>query len=276
MAGSLIIILLITGLAIGFLSGLLGIGGGIIMTPVQYWLYTAHGMSSDIAIKLAFATSLAVILPTAASGVWQHQKRGCINWKAAVFMGIFTAAGSFIGATLTSHISGSVLKIGFGILALLVAVRMVTVKIQDIDRPIRQNHWLWFGLAFPLGIITGILGLGGGILVIPVLVLVLRFRMRNAVGTSLAMLLFTSLGGIIGYIVNGLNVSGLPAHTIGYIYWPAWLALAATSIILAQLGAIAAHKIHGRYLNYILVVLLFYISLDMLGVIGWVGGKFSG
>ena len=237
------------------------------MTPVQYWLYTAHGISSDIAIKLAFATSLAVILPTAASGVWQHQKRGCINWRTAIFMGIFTALGSFIGAFLAAHISGSILKISFGILTLLVAVRMLTVKIQDIDRPIRRNYWLWFGLAFPLGIITGILGIGGGILVIPVLVIILRFRVHNAVGTSLAMMLFTSLGGIIGYIVNGLNVSGLPAHTIGYVYWPAWLALAATSIILAQFGAITAHKIPGRYLNYLLVVLLFYISLDMLGVI---------
>ncbi len=276
MAGSLIIILLITGLAIGFLSGLLGIGGGIIMTPVQYWLYTSHGISSDIAIKLAFGTSVAVILPTAASGVWQHQKRGCINWKAAALMGIFTAVGSFIGASLAAHIAGSTLKIGFGVLTLLVAVRMLTVKIHDIDRPVRQNYWLWFGLAFPLGMITGLMGIGGGILVIPVLVLVLRFRMVNAVGTSLAMMLFTSVGGIIGYIVNGLNTSGLPAHTIGYIYWPAWLALAATSIILAQLGAITAHKIHGRYLNYILVVLLFYISLDMLGVISWVVVKFTG
>ncbi len=271
---SIIFILLITGLAIGFTSGLLGIGGGIIMTPVQYWLYTAHGISSDIAIKLAFATSLAVILPTAASGVWQHHKRGCINWKAAAFMGIFTAAGSFLGAFLATNISGSILKIAFGVLTLLVAVRMLTVKIHDVDRPVRQNHWLWFSLAFPLGIITGMLGIGGGILVIPVLVLILRFRMHNAVGTSLAMMIFTSTGGIIGYIVNGLNIVELPPNTIGYIYWPAWLALGATSIILAQLGAIAAHKLHGSYLNYLLVVLLFYISLDMLGVIGWVAEKF--
>lgn len=244
------------------------------MTPVQYWLYTAHGISSDVAIKLAFATSLAVILPTAASGVWQHQKRGCINWKAAAFMGIFTAAGSFFGAFLAAHISGSILKIAFGIFTLLVAIRMVTLKIQDVDRPIRQNHWLWFGLAFPLGIITGIMGIGGGIMVIPILVLILRFRMHSAVGTSLAMMLFTSIGGIIGYIVNGLNVSGLPLHTIGYIYWPAWLALGTTSIFLAQLGSIAAHKLHGRYLNYLLVVLLFYISLDMLGVISLIFENF--
>jgi len=268
---SLIIILLATGLAIGFISGLLGIGGGIIMTPVQYWLYTSHGISGEVAIKLAFATSLAVILPTAASGVWQHQKRGSINWKAAALMGIFTAVGSFTGASLAAHIPGAVLKICFGLLTLLVAIRMLTVKIQDVDRPIRQNYWLWFALAFPLGVITGILGIGGGILVIPVLVLVLRFRMHNAVGTSLAMMLFTSAGGILGYIVNGLHVTGLPDHTLGYIYWPAWLALAAGSMILAQLGAITAHKVKGRYLNYLLVALLFYISLDMLGVIGWIG-----
>ncbi len=273
---SLIIILLITGMVIGFLSGLLGIGGGIILTPVQLWLYTSHGISESIAIRLAFATSLAVILPTAASGVWQHHKRGSINWRAAILMGIFTSAGSYLGATLASHISGSALKFSFGVLTLLVATRMLTVKFHDFDLPIRQNYWLWFGLAFPLGIITGLMGIGGGILAIPVLVLVLRFRMVNAMGTSLAMMLFTSLGGICGYVVNGLGAIGLPEYTIGYIYWPAWLALAATSITLAQLGAITAHKIPGRYLNYLLVILLFYISLDMLGIIRWATSLFKG
>jgi uncharacterized protein len=263
-------ILLATGLGIGFLSGLLGIGGGIIMTPVQYWIYTSAGLSSELAIKISFATTLAVVLPTAASGVWQHQRQGGINWKLAVFMGIFTAAGSFIGATLAAHIPGSTLKIGFGILALIVAVRMVTVKVSDDERPIRNNPWLWIALAFPIGIITGLLGIGGGILVVPALVLVLRFRMRNAAGTSLAMMLFTSVGGIVGYAINGVNVTGLPEYTIGYINWPAWIALSITSIGMAQVGAILAHRVPGKWLNYVLIALIFYVSLDMLGAINWI------
>jgi uncharacterized protein len=267
----LLLILLGTGLFIGFLSGLLGIGGGIIMIPVQYWIYTsAFNISPDIAIKMAFATSLAVILPTAASGVLQHQRHGGIYWKAAVFMGIFTSIGSFIGATLASHIPGSALKIAFGIVTLLIAVRMLTLKIAENDRIAKENLWLWFGLALPIGIVTGILGIGGGIFVVPLLVLVLGFRLKFAAGTSLAMMLFTSAGGIIGYIVNGLGKPDLPDFTIGYIYLPAWIALTVGSLGMVQLGAYVAHKASDRFLNSVLVTLLIFISLNMLGVISWI------
>jgi uncharacterized protein len=270
----LIFVLLGTGLSIGFLSGLLGIGGGIILTPVQYWIYTSAGLSTDLAIKISFATTLAVVLPTAASGVIQHQRQGGINWNAAIFMGIFTAAGSFIGATLAARIPGSALKIGFGVLSLIIVARMLTVKITDDERPIRENRWLWFALALPIGLITGILGIGGGILVVPVLVLVLRFCMRNAVATSLAIMLFTSIGGIVGYVLNGMSAAGLPDYTIGYINWQAWIALSITSIAMAQVGAIMAHRIPGKWLNYAFMALILYASVDMLGVIDWISRFF--
>lgn len=267
----LLVIFLVTGLVIGFLSGLLGIGGGIIMIPVQYWLYSsALGLSPDLAIKMSFATSLAVILPTAVSGVLRHQRLGGIYWKAAVFMGIFTAIGSFIGATLASHLPGAVLKVAFGAVTLLIGIRMLTQKVSEVDHPVKENLWLWFGLALPIGIITGILGIGGGIFVVPLLVLILGFRLKHAAGTSLAMMLFTSAGGIIGYAVNGLNAANLPDFTLGYIYWPAWIALTLGSLGMVQLGAHVAHKASDKLLNSILVTLLFYISLDMLGVIDWI------
>jgi len=270
----LIIILLAIGLVIGLISGLLGIGGGIVMTPFQYWLYTARGIDPDLAVKMAFATSLAVIFPTALSGVWRHQRQNNINWKVAVIMGVFTAVGSFLGSYIAAMVSGSALRIGFGVLMLLIAVRMFTVKITDADQPVRENLWLWIALALPIGILTGILGIGGGVVVVPVLVLVLKFRLRSAAATSLAMMLFTSIGGIVGYILNGTQTSGLPDYTLGYIYWPAWIALSATSIVMAQAGAVLAHKMHGRYLNYIFVALLLLISLDMLGVYEWIAGLF--
>ena len=263
------IILLFTGVVIGFLAGMLGIGGGLIMTPVQYWLYTSAGIDPDIAIKMSFATSLAVILPTAISGVWRHQRLGNINWKIASFMGIFTFAGSIIGATITSILPGDVLKVIFGVVVLIMAARMFTAKISETNRPVRQNLWLWAILALGVGILTGILGLGGGIFIIPILVLILGFTIRSATATSLAMMLFTSVGGIIGYILNGLQVTGLPDHTIGYIYWPAWIALTLGSIFMVQLGAVVCRKASSKLLNTLLVVIQTYIGLQMIGVIDW-------
>jgi uncharacterized membrane protein YfcA len=199
---------------------------------------------------------------------------GNVNWQAAIFMGIFTAIGSFIGSGIASLLPGPILRICFGILTLIIAARMLTLNISESERPIRKNRWLWLILALPIGLVTGILGIGGGVLAIPILVMVLGFRIRNAAATSLGIMLFTSLGGMAGYAFYGLQTSGLPEQTLGYIYWPAWIALGVTSIVMAQVGAVVAQRLPGKKLNYIFVALLIIISLDMLGVLEWIFSRF--
>ena len=98
------------------------------------------------------------------------------------------------------------------------------------------------------------------------MVLLLDFRMHKAVAASLAMVMITSIGGIVGYIVNGLGTPGLPTHSLGYVYLESWALLAATSIGMAQLGARTAHRLPDRPLRYAFVGVLFYMGLRMLGV----------
>jgi hypothetical protein len=119
--------------------------------------------------------------------------------------------------------------------------------------------------------VTGIIGIGGGILMVPVMVLALRFRMHNAIATSLAVMIFTSTGGVIGYLINGLGVPNLPAYSIGYVNLPAWFLLAVTSVGMTQVGAITAHKLPAKQLSYIFVALMFYMGLKLLGVFDWLG-----
>jgi len=271
MALAHIIILLATGLVVGFAGGLLGLGGAFIMTPVQYLIFTAMGLPTDIAIKLAFGTSLLVVLPLAASGAWRHSIKGAVRWKTAFTMGSIGLVCAFGGATLAAHLPGAALKIAFGAIILLSAIRMLTARDPKIEAEPRENPWLWAAWAIPVGIMTGILGIGGGILLIPVLVLALRFRMHNAVATSLAVMIFTSAGGIIGYLINGLDVPGLPDYSIGYIHLPSWFLLAVTSVGMAQVGAITTHKLPARQLKYIFIAVMLYMGLKMLGVFDWLG-----
>jgi uncharacterized membrane protein YfcA len=266
-----IIILLATGVGVGFAGGLLGLGGCFIMTPVQYILFTGMGIPADIAIKLAFGTNLLVVLPTAASGAWRHSKKGAVWWKAAIVMGSCGAIAAFGGATLAAHLPGAALKIAFGAVILLAGIRMLTAKEPHLEARPRDNPWLWVAWAIPIGIITGIIGIGGGALMVPVMVLALRFRLHNAIATSLAVMIFTSAGAVIGYIVNGLGVPHLPPYSIGYVNLPSWFLLAATSVGMAQLGAIAAHKLPARQLGYVFVAVMFYMGLKMVGVFDWLG-----
>jgi uncharacterized membrane protein YfcA len=271
MALAHIIILLVTGVAVGFAGGLLGVGGCFIMTPIQYMLFTNMGIPPDLAIKLAFGTNLLVVLPTAASGAWRHSLKGAVRWRVAFIMGGIGLACAFGGATLATHLPGTTLKIAFGAVVLLSAIRMLTAREPEIEAEPRENPWLWVAWAIPIGIVTGIIGIGGGVLMIPVLVLALRFRMHNAVATSLAVMIFTSAGGVIGYIINGQGVSGLPAYSIGYVNLVSWLLLAVTSVGMAQVGAITAHKLPARQLRYIFIAVMFYMGLKMIGLFEWLG-----
>ena len=264
-----IIILLATGIGAGFAGGLLGIGGGFIMAPVQYMIFTDMGIPTDTAIKLAFGTNLLVILPMAASGSWRHSKRGAVRWKAAIIMGGCGLIAAFGGATLATHLPGAALKIAFGAVILTGGIRMLTTRLPQVEEEPRNNPWLWAAWAIPIGMVTGILGVGGGVVAVPVMVLALKFKMHNAVATSLAMMIFTSIGGVIGYIVNGLSVPNLPAYSIGYVNLLSWLLLVVTSVGMAQVGAITAHKLPARQLRYIFIALMFYVGLKMLGVFDW-------
>jgi len=239
------------------------------MVPISRWLILAMGISQDIAIKIAIGTSLLVIFPTAISGTWRHNKKKAIRWKTALTLGSCALVGAVVGATLAAHLPGEILEIGFGGLVLAVALWMglgLMPKLRRGDEEPRENFRLVAACGFPIGMVSGLTGLGGGALIVPMLVLALNFPMHIAVGTSVASIIFTSLGGTAGYIVNGLGVSGLLPHSIGYVNLPIWLCLAATSIPLAPLGARAAHALPAKPLRYIFIAFMVYAGLEMIGV----------
>jgi len=270
-----IIALVITGIGVGFASGLLGVGGCFIMIPVQYWVYTAMGISPDVAIKVAFGTNLFVVLPTALSGAYAHTKKGAVWWKAGIVLGLSGATGAIIGSTVAAHLPASILTPAFGLAILAGGVRMLTAKPPKIEEEPKDNPWLWIAWGIPIGIVTGLIGIGGGVLMIPIMVLALKFKMHDAVGTSTALMIFTSIGGLVGYIYNGITAGLYGAypigHLIGYVNPESWLALASTSVLMAQVGARTAHKLPAKQLKYVFIAVMIYMGLKMIGVFGWLG-----
>ena len=182
-----IVALLITGIVVGFASGLLGVGGCFIMVPVQFWALKSIGVDPTIAIRIAFGTNLLVVLPTAFSGAMTHHKKGAVLWKTGITLGIAGAVGSFIGAFVASHLPGRVLTVAFGIAVILGAVRMLTAKPPQASEEPPDSLVLYVLWGLPLGIVSGIIGIGGGVLMIPVMVFFLRFKIHQAVGTSTAL-----------------------------------------------------------------------------------------
>jgi hypothetical protein len=157
-----IIALLITGVGVGFASGMLGVGGCFIMVPVQFWALTSIGVDPTIAIRIAFGTNLLVVLPTAFSGAMTHHKKGAVLWKAGVTFGIAGAIGAFFGAFIASHLPGKVLTAAFGIAVILGAIRMLTAKPPQITDEPSDSMAAFILWGIPLGIVSGIVGIGGG------------------------------------------------------------------------------------------------------------------
>jgi len=264
-----ILALLITGALVGTVSGLLGVGGCFIMVPVQYWILTAMGIDATIAIRVAFGTNLLVVFPTALSGSFKHHKKGAVLWKQAIILGLTSMLFTFAGAYLASILSGAILKAIFGLAILLGALRMATAHPIRIEGEAHANPVTYVLLGIIFGFVTGLIGIGGGVLMVPLMVIFLNYHMHEAVGTSTAVMIFTSLGGAIAYMLYGLNAPGLPPYSIGYVNLLQWILLAGTSIPMAQIGAHLAHKINPKSLKWIFIVVMVYMGLKMLGVFSW-------
>lgn len=264
-----ILILLATGAFVGFASGLLGVGGGFIMVPVQFFLLTSMGVDPNTAIRMSFATSLAVILPTALSGAWGHWRRGAVLLVPAIFLGIAGLVGGIFGAGIASNAPVVILSFIFGLLALGSALWMIASKYPEINEEksnSKPSYILW---GFLGGVSSGLLGIGGGVVMVPILNILLKFPIHKAIGTSTAFIVFASIGGILTYIFTGMNTAGLPPYSIGYVNLVQLVALACASIPMARVGVKAAHSLPERKLRYMFAILLIYVALKMMGVFEW-------
>lgn len=271
-----VLALLATGLAVGFFCGLLGVGGGFLMVPVQIWALSSSGADPTLATRIAFGTSLAVVLPTALSGCRGHSCRGAVLWRPGIIMGLSGLIGAFFGGSIAAIAPGDLLRMLFGFVVLLGAMRMLfagSLLLGQEAFPAEAKNgilkYVLWGLG--AGVLSGLTGIGGGVILVPVMVIAMGFSIYQAIGTSSITIAFNAAGGIIAYVINGWGVSGLPDYCLGYIDLLQFTLLAGSSIFAASWGVKAAHGLPAEKLRYIFVILMIYIGLKMTGILGWIG-----
>lgn len=259
-----LVIMILTGAFTGIISGLLGVGGGFVMTPVQYWLLQETGLQPDLAIRVALGTSLFVILLNSISVALKYHQKHAVQWKQATIMGITGSIFSFGGAAVASQLSASTLSTIFGIVVIIGALRTYLAPAVR-ESEISTNQALYILAGIFIGFFSGLLGIGGGVIALPIMLIFLHFGMRKAVGSSSAVIMFTSFGGSIGYIVNGMDQPGLPPYSLGYINLIDWILLAVPGFLAARRGAEVAHLINPEHLKHLFVLLMIYVGLKMIG-----------
>lgn len=246
----------------GLLAGLLGVGGGIVIVPALTALFAWQSIPAAFHLRLALGTSLATIAFTSLASVRAHHLRGAVDWRVfrRVTPGILV--GTLLGSWVAARLSPRFLEGFFVVFLYYVALQLV---LDVRPRPSRQLPGTggMLGAGGLIGGVSSLVGIGGGSMSVPFLVWC-NVSVREAIGTSAAIGFPIALAGAAGYVANGLAVEALPPHSLGFVYLPALLGVAAASTLTAPVGARLAHALPVAMLKRIFALLLAAIGTKML------------
>jgi uncharacterized membrane protein YfcA len=259
----LILELALLGIGTGFLAGLLGIGGGMLMVPFITLILSGQGVAPDLAVKMAIATSMATIIFTSVSSVRAHHKRGAVRWDIVKRLAPGIVVGSLVASLgVFALLKGSYLAIFFGLFVGFSATQMF---LDRKPKPTRQMPGTGgqFAAGGVIGFLSGLVGAGGGFISVPFMAWC-NVAIHNAVATSAALGFPIALANVTGYVIAGLKVQDLPPASFGYIWLPGLLVIALCSVFTAPLGAKAAHALPVGRLKRIFAIILYLLAAYML------------
>lgn len=240
-------ILAAAGVAAGLLAGLLGVGGGIVLVPVLDLAFGVSGVPDHLRMHLAVGTSLASIIPTALSSARAHRQRDAIDRNVAATWSVGVALGALLGAIIAAGVRGAVLSAVFGVVAVLVGLRMLGGN-GDASAPDRRPGKLkWLPVPIGIGTVSAMMGIGGGTLSVPVLT-ALGVPVHRAVGTSAWLGFWIAVPAAVGFAWLGRDVTGLPPFSAGYVNLVALAVLLPVTVLAAPWGAKIAHRLTRRQL----------------------------
>ena len=259
----LILELALLGMGTGFLAGLLGVGGGMLMVPFTTIIMSNRGVSPDLAVKMAIATSMATIIFTSISNVRTHHKRGAVRWDIVKRLAPGIVVGSIIGSLgVFALLKGSYLAVFFGLFVSFSATQMFLDKKPDPTRQMPGTAGQLAAGGF-IGFMSGLVGAGGGFISVPFMTWC-NVAIHNAVATSAALGFPIAVANVLGYAISGQSVQNLPAGSFGYIWLPALTVIAVCSFMTAPLGAQTAHKLPIAKLKRIFASILYVLAAYML------------
>jgi len=258
-----IIELLLLGGCVGFLAGLLGIGGGMLLVPFLTLILSNRGVAADLALKMAIATSMATILFTSLSSLRAHHRRGAVRWD--LVRGL--APGIVIGGLLAGGGAFALLKGAW--LALLFAIFVAYSATQMLRnrKPLATKGMPGIpgrtAAGGAIGFVSGLVGAGGAFVSVPYMT-ARNVALHNAVATGAALGFPIALANTMGYVIGGWPLPAVVPGAFGYLYLPALLLIAAVSTLFAPVGARAAHAMDVKQLRRVFATLLYGLSGYML------------
>jgi uncharacterized protein len=260
----LIPLLLVTGVFAGVLAGLLGVGGGIVIVPILYHLFSGFGVEPGLAMPLAVGTSLSTIVLTSMISARSHYKKGGVDMDLVRRWILPVLVGVAIGALAATVIDGAKVKAVFGVMLIAVSIHMLASSrwpMKLFDRlPVLPVQFL---IAVVVGGLSALLGIGGGTLMVPLLTL-FGFAIHRAVSTASVFGLIISVPATMMYVASGWGLPDLPPLTTGYVNWAAFAILVPMTMKFAPLGVRLAYRLNVPQLKRAFAIFLCLVGIKMV------------
>jgi uncharacterized membrane protein YfcA len=250
------------GAFVGVLAGLLGVGGGLVIVPILVIAFGMQHVPQEIIMHMALGTSLASIIFTSISSFMAHHKRGAVQWQTVRRIVVGVMLGTFLGSCVAAVLSTNVLKLFFVLFLYFCAYQFLTNRRPKPTRELPGPFGMFLSGNI-IGAISSWVGIGGGTLSVPYMIWC-NVPVHRAIGTSAAIGLPIAIAGTAGFLYNGWGHALLPAYSVGFIYLPGLVGIAAVSVLTAPLGVKLAHSLPVDKLKKIFALLLIVVGTRML------------
>ncbi len=260
---SIIFLYAVTGVVAGFLAGLFGVGGGLIIVPALVYCFFLQGFDPAISMHMAIGTSLATIIVTSISSARAHHAHAAVQWRIVKLMTGGILVGGMLGALLAKNIESESLQFIFSIFEILVAVKLLTHANINVVRAMLPSRIILNIAALFISAASAIVGIGGGTLSVPFLRWA-GLSIQKSIATSAALGLPIAIAGALAFIWTGADNPRLPLYSLGFVYIPALLGVGLLSVFLAPLGARCAHQLSAKLLQRVFAIGLLLVALLIL------------
>ena len=258
----IVTIMAASAVVVGFMAGFFGIGGGLIMVPILFYLFSFAGIEQVFIMHLAIGTSFSIIIPTSIISTITHMKFKAVDFSIVKTFGVFVAIGVVLGTLFAVSLKTSSLVLFFSIITMFFAIYFLTAKekINPIQREINLIYRVIFG--FLSGFLSAPMGIAGGVINTPILK-IFGYQVKVAIGSSAAVGFLIAIIGAIGFAVSGSYLNVNVPLSLGFVNIPAFLIFAPITMFMAKIGAKTVHKFDKKLIGKLFGVYLFIISCKL-------------
>ncbi|MDC6482100.1 sulfite exporter TauE/SafE family protein [Pelagibacteraceae bacterium] len=258
---NLLAVLAVAAAVAGFMAGLLGVGGGIIMVPALYYAFTILDFDTLTRMHLSVGTSLAIIIPTSIISTKTHMEYDAVDFKMVKSFGVFILIGVILGTFLAVNLSTPPLVLFFSIFAFMVGLFFIFLREKLVENPKTISIMIKNISGVIIGFISIPLGIGGGSLMVPFM-RTFGYDIRKSIGTAAAIGFLISVSGAITMIIGGKIIDNVNTpFSIGYINMLGFFVFVPVTMVMARIGAKVVYKIDRKLLSRIFGVFLIVVSI---------------